>query len=220
MGSFFVIAIFLAVGGIITGAILISNQLEKKRRERIGAAAQEMGLNFIPEGSEALRQRLQDFHLFTLGRDRKMKNLIQGDSGDVKLAIFDYQYTTGSGKSTQTAKLTVVAIESPDLRVPPLSLRPEHFFDRIGGMLGFQDIDFTSHPKFSKMFVVKSPSEEAVRDFFKPHLLEYFESLPGISLEADRGMMFFYRGNRTAKPDEIKSLFAQAYETYGRIVDP
>jgi hypothetical protein len=219
MNALLTIGIFVLIGGLITGAILISMHLEKKRRESLAGVAEEMGLTFIPEGSDELWQRLSPFHLFNLGRDRKMKNLVQGDAGDVRLAIFDYQYTTGSGKNTHTAKMTIVAIESADLKCPPFSLRPENIFDKLGGMLGFQDIDFASHPTFSKMFVLKSPNEELVRQFMTPALLEYFESHPGISLEADRGILFFYRGSKLAKPHELKDLFAQAYEAYGKIVD-
>lgn len=213
------IGIFLLIGGGITAVVLISLHLDKKRRERLANVAQEMGLTFLPEGSDELWQRLSLFYLFNLGRARKMTNLVHGDAGDVKLAIFDYQYTTGSGKNTHTAKMTIVAIESAELNCPPFSLRPENIFDKLGGALGFQDIDFASHPNFSKMFVLKSPNEEQVRQFMKPALLEYFESQPGISLEANQGMLFFYRGSRRAKPEELKDLFAKAYEAYGKIVD-
>lgn len=220
MEVFIFISIFALIALLIVGAILIAIQLEKKRRENLAKAAEELGLTFFPEGSDALYNRLSKFSLFNLGRDRKMKNLVQGDAGDVKLAIFDYQYTTGSGKNTQTHKTTIAVIESQAIRCPVFSLRPENWlFDRVGGMLGFQDIDFESHPNFSSMFVLKSPNEEGVRAFFKPALLEYFESQPSLSVEAERGVMFFYRASRLSKPAELKDLFAKAYEVYGRMVD-
>jgi hypothetical protein len=219
MEAAIVIGIFLLIGGAITGIVFVSLHFDKKRRESLAGIAEEMGLTFMPEGSDVLWQRLSPFYLFNLGRARKMSNLVQGDAGEVKLAIFDYQYTTGSGKNTHTAKMTIVAMESAELKCPPFSLRPENLFDKLGGMLGFQDIDFASHPKFSSMFVLKSPNEEQVRQFMKPALLEYFESQPGISLEADQGVLFFYRGSRRAKPHELKDLFAQAYAAYGKIVD-
>jgi hypothetical protein len=220
MESLIVISIFIVITLFVVGAIVIAIQMEKKRREKLATAAEELGLAFFPEGSDALYNRLSKFSLFNLGRDRKMKNLVQGDAGDVKLAIFDYQYTTGSGKNTHTHKTTVAVIESQAIRCPVFSLRPENWlFDRVGGMLGFQDIDFESHPKFSSMFVLKSPDEQGVRAFFKPALLEYFEAQPNLSVEAERGVMFFYRGTKLNRPEDLKDLFAKAYEVYGRMVD-
>ena len=79
-------------------------------------------------------------------------------------------------------------------------MRPEGFFDKIGSALGFQDIDFESHPLFSKSFVLQSSNEEAIRQYFMPSLLEFFESKAGISVEAQSGKMFFYRTGRCIKP--------------------
>lgn len=217
-GFFFVALIVILVIAVIAVIAVLVSHFEKKRREAFAQSAEQMGLIFDPDGSQEFQAQLNKFQLFNTGRSRKMSNLIRGDSGDVKLSIFDYQYTTGSGKNTHTTKLTVSAIESDRLACPSFSLRPENFFDRIGGMLGFQDIDFESHPKFSKLFVLKGSDSEAVRRFFKPALIEYFETVPGIVVEASPGIMFFHR-SKLQKPDELKNLFAQAYEAYGRMVD-
>ena len=98
-------------------------------------------------------------------------------------------------------------------------MRPEGMFDKIASVLGFQDIDFESHPTFSKMFVLKSSEEEAIRKYFSPRILEFFETQKGISVEAAHGALFFYRAGRRIKPDEIKDYLGQAYEVYGEMVD-
>ena len=92
-------------------------------------------------------------------------------------------------------------------------------FDKVGSALGFQDIDFDSHPKFSKLFVLQSSHEEAIRNYFSPQLLEFFESRKGVSVEAQPGSMFFYRSGKRIKPDQIKDNLAQAYEIFGMMVD-
>ncbi len=150
---------------------------------------------------------------------RKMSNLIQGDSGEVKIAIFDYQYTTGSGKNSNTHHQSIVALQSADLVCPDFSMRPEGMFDKIGSALGFQDIDFESHPKFSSLFVLQSSSEKAIREYFTPALLEFFEARPGISVEAQNGTLFFYRTRQRVKPHQIKDNLAEAYEVFGVMTD-
>ena len=213
---------FVIIGGIvivIIGGILYSMYAAKKRREDMQEAADSLGLTFFPDGDAALLNRLSAFKLFNQGRSQKMRNLIQGDSGEVKIAVFDYEYTTGSGKNAQTHHQSVVALQSPDLVCPDFSMRPEGMFDKIGSALGFQDIDFESHATFSSNFVLQSSNEKAIREYFTPSLLEFFESKLGVSVEAHSGTMFFYRAKQRVKPREIKDNLAQAYEVFGVMTD-
>jgi hypothetical protein len=216
---FFPILFFAVIVLLILAAVGLSFYSEKKRREQMEATAQQMGLNYLPDGDANLLGQLQDFGLFNTGRSRKMKNLIQGDSGEVKIAIFDYQYTTGSGKNSTTHKMTIAALQSSELNCPHFTMRPQSIFDRFGSMLGFQDIDFDTHPLFSKSFVLQGTDEETVRHYFKPALLTFFENQSGISVEAQPGMMFFYRPGKRIKPDETKDLLGSAYEVFGAMVD-
>ena len=142
---------FLIIGGIaalVIGGIAYSYYANKKRRESMQQHAEEMGLTFVLEGDANLLSRLSAFKLFNQGRGRKMKNLIQGDSGEVSIAIFDYQYTTGSGKNSHTHNQSIVSLQSSQLVCPDFTMRPEGMFDKIGSALGFQDIDFEQHPLF------------------------------------------------------------------------
>ena len=214
-----VVLIFLAFAIFIGGGIWYSMHAAKKRREGFIQAAEQMGLQSYPDGDSELMDRFAGFKLFSRGRARKMKNAILGDSGEVKIAIFDYQFTTGNGKQTQTHYQSVVSLQSNEIQCPDFTMRPENMLDKIGGAIGLQDIDFDSHPNFSKMFVLKSSDEPGIREYFKPSLLEFFETKKGISVEAAHGALFFYRPSRKIKPEEIKDYLAQAYEVYGALVD-
>ena len=97
-----VVLIFGAFALFIGGGIWYSMHAAKKRREGFIQAAEEMGLQSHPDGDSEMMARFAGFKLFSKGRARKMKNVVLGDSGEVKIAIFDYQFTTGSGKQTRT----------------------------------------------------------------------------------------------------------------------
>jgi len=212
----------LVVGGILAfiGAIIAYTlYAAKKRREAMMEHAEAMGLTFFPDGDADLLERLSLFKLFNQGHGRKMTNLIQGDSGEVKIAIFDYQYTTGGGKNQQTHLQSVVALQSSQLICPDFTMRPESMFDKIGSALGFQDIDFESHELFSKSFVLQGSNEEAIRKYFDQSVLDFFAAKPGISVEAQTGTLFFYRARKRIRPEEIKDNLAQAYEVFGMMVD-
>ena len=211
------ISIVVGIIAIVGVAIYLSHLYDKKRTADLAEQAEEMGLVFVPDGD--VTHRFSGFNLFNAGRARRSRNLITGDAGDIALAIFDYQYTTGSGKHKQTHNQTVIAMTSPNLNVPDLSMRPEGFFDKIGGMLGFQDIDFESHPQFSSMFVLKGSNESAVREFMQPKLLELLEGKKGICLEAHGDTLFFYKARTVAKPNQIKDLLGEAYDIYNCVLE-
>jgi len=216
MGTLIPILVIVVVMGI---AGWYSHAANKKRTAALEQQAGAMGLQFNPDASDA-REHLMEFSLMNLGRAQRAKNLISGDAGDVKISIFDYKYTTGGGKNSRSHLQTVVALESSDINAPAFSMRQQSkFFDKIGKFFGGQDIDFDSHPKFSEMFVLQGSDEDAVRSFFTPTLLTFFESKVGHSIEGAAGKIILFKTGIRTPPEEIKDLLASAYEVYGHIVD-
>ena len=209
-----IVVAFFAFAGALMYWSYVAN---KKRIEGFAQEAEAMGLNFTQQPADSFMAHYGHFKLFNRGRRRGVSNLIEGDSGDVTLRIFDYKFTTGSGKQTRHLVQTIASLKSSQLNIPSLTIHPEGFLSRVGSKMGFQDIDFDSHPTFSKMFVLKGDNEEAIRNFLTPAALEYFEAHQGISLEASGDTLFFYNPNRRIKPEEIKDLLARAYEVFGAL---
>ena len=217
MEGLLVVGIFVAVFVLAGGMMYWSYVANKKRIEGFEQEAEAMGLNFTQQPADSFMAHYGHFKLFNRGRRRGVSNLIEGDSGDVTLRIFDYKFTTGSGKQTRHHVQTIASLKSSQLNIPSLTIHPEGFLSRVGSKMGFQDIDFDSHPTFSKMFVLKGDNEEAIRNFLTPAALEYFEAHQGISLEASGDTLFFYNPNRRSKPEEIKDLLSRAYEVFGAL---
>ena len=210
----------LAIVAIIGGAILWAYKVEQQRTAQFEAVAAEMGLSFHDKQVNALRFQVGDFRLFSTGRGRKFKNIMVADTPEARIGIFDYQYTTGSGKHARTHTQTVAVIESSDLNIPEFSLRPEvSFFDTIGNLIGFQDIDFADHPAFSRSFVLKSPDELATRELLDESLLDFFSERPKISLEAQSGAVIYFRAHKRIKPVELRDFFEQAFTVYKALLD-
>ena len=211
----FIVAAILIFGGFAAWYI---KRAGKKRTEAYALQAESLGLEFS-ENRDELIHRISNFRLCKVGRAKRVRNVLSGDAGDVAISIFDYQYTIGSGKNTRTSRQTVILLESANINAPDFSMRAQGFFDKFGKVLGFQDIDFETHPTFSKMFVLQGPEETLVRNFFSPELLEFFETMPNSSVEGQQGKIIIYRQNKLAAPEELKTKLASAYEIYGRIVD-
>ncbi len=213
------IAVILAFFAFAGALMYWAHVAHKKRIEGFEKEAEAMGLKFTQQPDDSVAQRHNQFKLFNRGRRRRINNLIEGDSGDVTLLIFDYRFTTGAGKNSRTHTQTIASLKSSQLNIPSLTIHPEGFLSRIGNKMGFQDIDFDSNPTFSKMFVLKGENEEAIRSFLKPPMLEYFEAQQGIALEASGDTLFFFTPSRTIKPDEIKDLLSRAYGVFGVLTE-
>jgi hypothetical protein len=195
---------------LVAVIITVSIIAEKRRTEALTAVAQSMGLQFTADATANLHKSYRALPLFNRGRSRKAKNLMKGAYGGVELNVFDYQYTTGSGKNTTNWRQTVVLVESPSLALPELTVSPESFFHKIGSALGFQDIDFDDYPDFSKRYLLRGPNEDDIRAAFHPGVLTFFEQRQGVTAEGFGDLFAYYRAARRAKPPEVSGLITEA----------
>ena len=62
------------------------------------------------------------------------------------------------------------------LNLPDLFIRPEGFFDKIAGALGFDDINFESK-EFSSRFLVKSGNKKFAYDVIHPQTMEFMMAI-------------------------------------------
>jgi hypothetical protein len=212
----------LIVGGIIAFVaviVVVGWYMEKKRTEAFQKLAEDMNFKFRPKGSANLMSDLASFHLFGLGHSKEMKNLLMGEAQGLQVNIFDYKYVVGYGKHRQVYQQSVFVVYADDMDLPSFTMRPESIWHKIGSLLGYKDIDFDTHPKFSKMYLLKGPDEDAIRDVFTPEALEYFEDRKGLNVEADRDLIVYYRYSRL-KPEKIRDFMAEGFDVLSLFRNP
>lgn len=205
---FIYLIVFTVVGVVIAAAIFISRIRRRQRTEAFQRIAAELGLDFTPEVGDRYAADLEHFELFNKGRSKNVSNLLQGTSDNRALAIFDYQYTTGSGKHRHTWHTTVLQIQFDGPELPQFSLRAESLWDKIASKFGSHDIDFDTHPTFSKKYVLRGENEPNIRAVFTPPILDYFEAHPGLNIEAWGQTLLFYRLGKHVKPEEVNAFLA------------
>ena len=190
--------IVIIVWGILHG---------RKRTQELTAAAQQIGFTFMgdswhgpvlnPQHKTCLLQR-------TRGR---FKNAMVGSAGSLQAILFDYTYRMGRSTITQT-----LACFSERVQLPPFALKPESVFDRIGDAIVHNDIDFESHPGFSRRYALKSPDEAGARRLFTPALLSYMEHVPSERnwhVEGSGMNLFIYREGRTVSPTDLSTFLQE-----------
>jgi len=133
-----------------------------------------------------------DLKIFNVGHSKKIKNSFSINFNNSKIYFFDYNYTTGSGKSSTTYILTIAVLKSAK-NIPQFYLRPERLLDKISEFFGYNDIDFKHRPEFSKKYYLKSNDEYSVINIFNDELLEFFETHPNYCVESNNGYIAIYR---------------------------
>lgn len=102
---------------------------------------------------------------------------------------FRYKVREGSGKSrhTRTYKFSYLILHLPFVKLPSLLIRQERVFDRLAGVIGFDDIDFEPH-EFSQRYYVKSDDKRFAYDVVHPRMMQCLleANPPAIDIEHDR----------------------------------
>jgi hypothetical protein len=193
---------------------LFNRYLGRRRSRAIRQIAELNNFSFSETGGEFLIEKLDELHLFSQGHRKKISNILTGRITGLPVTVFDYSYTTGSGKSSNTAQQTVVYFDSDRLSSPRFLLHPENVFHKIGQVFGYKDIDFQIYPQFSSGYLLRGDDEDAVRSVFSDTVLSYFQLHRGLSTEGFGTQLIYYRANRRVSPEKIQSFIEEAYEVF------
>ena len=206
------IYIALAIGGSIYKSI--SRQLRRKKELQL--MADSLGFSYDDKQTEKVSERLDSSSM--LGNEMFF-DVIGGTINGTYFAIGDFNIMVGSGSKKRKQYQTYVVIHSGKLIAPNFCLQPECALFRMAeGLLnrvtGSFDIDFSTHPPFSENYFLKGSDEDAVRNFFNPRILEFFQTHHGLSVEIFNGTLVFFRLGERVKPDDIQALINDAMEVH------
>ncbi len=209
-GKFFLLIVFVALGALAVGVMLYYR--EQKRRDGLRGVATQLGFSFSPEGNPHLLASLGQFHLFSQGRSRKVRNVMCGEIQDIAVSLFDYRYTTSSGRHNRVHDQTVVLFESERLALPFFTLRPEGFFHKMAGALGYGDIDFEGSAAFSDACLLKGADEDRIRGIFVPEVRAFYTRHDRLCTEGEGCRLVHYREGRRVDPEGIESWLQEGLD--------
>ena len=214
-------AIPLVIIGLILVGLLIlrAQKLSEQRLKKLKDFAEQMGMEFSAKGDSALLESLSAFDLFD-GSGVDITNVLHGDSEqlgygeDFEVRILEHIYSSDETTCTQT----VIYFRSPQLSLPDFSMRPEHFFHKIGSVLGYQDIDFESHPtavEFSKKYLLRGKDEQTIRALFTDKVLTFFAAHPDkVCVEGSDDQLIWYQPEKIIEPEDIPAFMKEGFEVF------
>ncbi|MFG0248386.1 MAG: hypothetical protein ACF8OB_05820 [Phycisphaeraceae bacterium JB051] len=220
MGPFVGIAFFTVFIGIFVVAIVVGLRNEKKRRELLQTFASQMGLTYLEKLNAIGEIPCHEAGVFQKGRSKRAKNFMSGKIADVDVMLMDYQYTTGSGKNSTTHNLTLAAYRMPGLELPDFALEGENFLTRFAEKFGMQDIDFESHPQFSKTYRLSGKDENAIRQLFTSTLLTSIENglIPkDVRVQSGAGWLIIYSYPKRVKTENMQDFLNDTFDLANKL---
>ncbi|RPI83600.1 MAG: hypothetical protein EHM42_08275 [Planctomycetaceae bacterium] len=174
------------------------------------------------------------------------RNRMRGEKTGVPFQIFDFTTVHPDDEQSRSTSRTVFQCETPDL--PEFTLRPRGLGLRLLGMAGVEGLTFDcaagldpveseAVAQFSRRFhltaidvvqmiaIADSPvdydsdNENAVRRLFSPRVMELFNKHPDYSVQAGRGSLAVWRGNRILSCQGRTELLKTALEIRSGLVD-
>jgi hypothetical protein len=200
------------VVGIVVGLIVIIWTTQwlraKARTEAIQKVAEAQGYVFTPRADD-FGVTAADLDLFKKGRSHKLKNMMSGKGPLSGAHAFDYEYTTGYGRSTRRWRQTVVAFELDHDRLPSFALQPRTFWKKVGKFFGGRSIALEAFPEFSKVYLLTGEQEHVIRRLFEGNVAQQFEREEPCCVEGNGRWLITYRTNRRVEPAEIPEHIQQ-----------
>lgn len=207
-----IVLIAIVAVPIVAVLIYLGHLHEKKRQAALQRLATELGWDFDIARDSRFDQKHPHFGVFQRGHSRYAHNLLRGnyaspleivtDDGQpvtLKACGGDYHYKitrrTGKNSSTTTYRFSYLIIKTPTAAGQDLTIRPEHFGDKMTAALGFDDIDFES-VEFSDRYHVKSRDKRFAYDLFHPRMMQYLLDDPSPKLHIAEGYLCIADGKR------------------------
>lgn len=200
---------------LIVGVIAIGMYQAHLRREMWRKLAARYGFRYSQYDPFDLRDHY-DFSLFKQGHSRKVYNCLDGPYQNIPVIVFDYQYSTGSGKNKRMHYVSCVLAQL-DIECPTLIIRPESLMDRFAAFFGFDDIDF-EYEEFNRCFHVNGNDKKFAYDVCHAEMMEFLLEHRHMCWELRQGALLLYSWRLGRfDPHEVETCLEAAVDFVARI---
>ncbi|MCI5056486.1 MAG: SulP family inorganic anion transporter [Flavobacteriales bacterium] len=159
----------------------LKGQQKSSRMDRLISYAEKNELEFTPQQIKRL-DSWKAFDFATSTRVNSVKNRLTGFLEHSRINIADVEFIEGAQTTEQRHRLTIMKIKPEKRGIVPFTLEKDKIFDKV--ISGWKDINFESHPEFSKFYYLKSENEIDTRAFFTENMLNLFEKYQGLHIES------------------------------------
>lgn len=172
---------------------------------------------------------LDQFYLTTVGLAPLLSGLKRGTRHGTKFAVFEYTHCLVEGDVGQNHSKpvcqTVAWLYRPGTQLLEFAVSPDSYWKKVNtDILELfsrpRDIDFKSHPTFSKNYRLCGDDEGAIRRLFTTDLLNFYEQHPGLCTEVAGNKLLYYYSARHIDSADIQNFLKEAFRLLELIFSP
>ncbi len=184
------------------------NKIEIKlnpRQIELRKFAENKGIIYFPQ---TIKNSLK-FKGFPIEKGAKIlyeENILCTYADFGKAEVSDITLSQGAGIVREDTHLTVVHISELDNTIPNFALEPEGLWTKFSEVAFGKDIDFKSHPDFSKKYYLRGDDEAGLYEFFNENLISFLENHPSMHVESQRNKLLLYQKHSKLSVAEIQWL--------------
>jgi hypothetical protein len=198
-----------AVGALIGCVVVVGRVVDRRRTRAYAEFCLPRGYRFEHDRPGHEARYAASCPVFTEGHGRRWGYTITGHRGDAPFTAFEYRWTTGSGKSSNTH--TIAAVQwAVERDLPAFMLTPEDLRAKLAALFGGQDIDFDDSPEFSQRYRLQGTDEGAVRALFTPHLRQSLMQFPRQRVAGGLRELFWWRTGKLPASDAFDEFLMEA----------
>lgn len=151
-----------------------------------------------------------DFYTITVRKKIiSLENIITSQNGNITYSIADITTQEGARTTTEYQALTVLKITGAK-QLPKFYMSEETLVDKLTNLMTDDDVNFESHPVFSKNYILKGEEGAEVRKVFTRDVLDFFEKNPDLHLISNGQDLLLRSAYRLLNDAEIKNLEQRA----------
>ncbi|TAE10211.1 MAG: SulP family inorganic anion transporter [Bacteroidetes bacterium] len=172
------------------------------RQADLQAVAQQQKAEFHPEQMYN-HLRLKIFPFFKGAKIKKMQNRIIKRTEHAVFETCDVAFIEAD-LTLHSYEMSILLIHHTKVQVPDIQLQKEGLVTRY--MKNNKDIDFDSHPQFSRFYFLQGKDEVAVREFFTDDLLSFLEHYTEFEIEIRHNVLLVHGAKRILSAHETVQL--------------
>lgn len=191
-----------------------------KRQTDLKKIAFDNGWSYHPE-MDWDTSNLRLFEFFKIRPIEFKKNIIHGSypQHNVKWEFCDVTFDEGALIAKEVYHISLEVLYLPFF-IPRFTLEKEKLMDKLLEMARHEDIDFEQNKAFSEKFLLKGPDEKAIRSFFTPDLIDFFNHGDIYHLESNGNALLVFKNLRLASPSEVSKMIRFSEKLIRKFSDP
>jgi MFS superfamily sulfate permease-like transporter len=153
-----------------------------------------------------------DFYTLTIRKKIiAIENIISTRNNNALFSVADIKTQEGAETTTDLESVTGLKISGLS-SIPKFYMEKETFIDKIAEVVGVEDINFESHKKFSKNYLVKGLNKNEVIKFFNENVLNFFEANLDYYLVSNGKDLMLHQSHNVLETKEIDALLNKGKE--------